>query len=208
MSAGANNSEGVISVLRRGHLRVVALAVVLLLIGWLVRGQHVDRTSVYRGFQGLSLEYPEGWMVTSPAQAGAAPREPTVITDVLYTGPFKPRLEVRRAALPVEVKPRDVLAYLKLNLQHRLILLHTIHQQSLRRGPFDGYRLDYAHALNPVASADDPTTTDVPVAVRVSTLAVLRGRELLSVSVSQPVEHQAANPRLAGQILDSLEVKR
>jgi hypothetical protein len=196
--------EGLPGILRRGDLGVLALGAALLLAGWMVRSGQVDRTELHR-FAGLSLETPAGWISLPDIGAEGKPR---VLTDVLVSDTFKPRVTVSSERLPPAFKEQELSSYVEINLQGALSLFHRIKIRALTLGKRRAVRVDYAYALNPSALPDEPAATDVPVAVRASTLAVLTQGRLLRVDLEQSVAQHRDSPGLANRVLASVKVGR
>jgi hypothetical protein len=205
----SGNKTGLLDILRRGDLAVVGLGALLLLVGWVVRSSHIDRTERHR-FGAASLVTPAGW-VSMPAEDGRQ-----VLADVLVADTFKPRVTVSMERLPKTMqlggrsrKARELESYVALNLQSTLNLYHPIASKALTLAGRRAVRLDYAHAVNPAARPDDPAATDIPVAVRATTLAVLvGGGRLLRVSVEQSVAQHDRRPGLADRVIASIELSR
>ena len=199
-SSASTRDEGLAGVLRRGDLLVVALGLTLLVAGWLVRSGQIDRTKIHR-FEGMTLATPASWM----SLPGRSSRR-QVLTDLLVTDAFKPRVVLSVERLPDGFKPQELSSYIELNLQQGLELFHLVRSRPLKLGAHQAMRLDYSHAVNPAARPDDPAATDVPVAVRASTLAVLAGGKLLRVEVKQSVSQHRVAPGLADAVLASVRV--
>jgi len=193
--------EGIGGVLRRGDLLVPALGLLILCGGWLVRSGQIDRTTERRFDGGLSLRAPASW-ISLPAARGRL-----VLTDVVVPDTFKPRISVADERLPAGFQPAELRGYVELNLQRRLELFHLVAAKQTKLAGRRAVRLDYAYAVNPGARADDPAATDVPVAVRASTLAVLVGERLLRVQVKQSVAQHRAEPGLADAVLGSVRLE-
>jgi len=196
----SSRDEGLTGILRRGDLAVLAVAALLLLGGWLLRARHVDRSTTHR-FQQLQLELPSGWIALPEGRGGRR-----VLADVLATEAFPPRVVLWQETPPPGVKPAELASYLELNLQGRLQLFHLVATRSVEIDGHRAFRLDYAYAVNPGARPDEPAATDVPVAVRASSLAVELGGELLRVDVQQSTAQHRERPDLADRILTSVRV--
>jgi hypothetical protein len=195
---------GLLAVLRRGDLAVLGLGALLLLAGWIVRSGQIDRTERHR-FKGASLSTPAGWVSMPEGKR-------QVLADVLVSDTFKPRVTVFLEPLPESMrgggkKTAELESYVALDLQSALNLYHPIGSKTFKLGGRRAVRVDYAHALNPAASPDDPAATDIPVAVRATSLAVLVGEQLLRVDIEQSVAQRRAHPDLADRVIASLEVK-
>lgn len=199
-TAQGRRDEGIGGVLRRGDLLVPALGLLILCAGWLVRSSQIDRTTEHR-FEDLSLHAPASW-ISLPGPKGRL-----VLTDVVVPDTFKPRISVFAERLPAGFRPAELRGYVELNLQRRLDLFHLVAASQTGLAGRRAMRLDYAYAVNPGARADDPAATDVPVAVRASTLAVLVGERLLRVEVKQSVAQHRAAPGLADAVLGSVQLE-
>lgn len=194
-------ATGMIRILRQGDPGVLVVAVVLLTAGWGLRMHYADRTVQFRGL-GLTLEYPESWGSARvlPVKEG----EPRMmrLANVLAEGSVKPAIKVSSELVPPEVKHSDVPSYLLLDRQQRCNLFHLISREQQDRGRAGkAYRLEFAHATNPAADAEDPAATDTPVVLRVSSLVLHRGRKLLRVDVEQTLAQHKADPGLARRVL-------
>jgi hypothetical protein len=200
----ATRDEGVLGVLRRGNLGVLALAALLLAGGWLLRGRYLDERVRFES-RSVSLEHPAGWLSSQEAAGGE--REAALL-EVLAPGSFRPRITIGREKLPAEVTPAELSSYVLMNLQRGHALLHRVAERALRLEGRPALRLDYAFAVNPAARPDEPAATDVPVTVRGSLLAVMsRDGALVRVVVEQSAAQREASPELADRVLSSVRLR-
>lgn len=204
MAAFRYRATGMVRIARSADLGVLLVAAALLAGGWALRSQYVDCTTQYRGL-GITLEHPDQFSVLEQRADGGAGRA-VVLSDVLVSGSFKPQIQITSETLPAKVSEADLLSFLLLDRQRQCNLFHVIAQRRVKLGRHMAWRLDYAHAVNPADCADDPAATDLPVVVRASSLAVLDRRRLVRVEVWQTAQQQQADPALARQVLDSVQV--
>lgn len=200
-------ATGMIRMLRNADPGVLLVAGMLLVAGWVLRCHYADRTVPFQGM-GLTLEYAESW--GGPQVAIGQQGEPRSMRmeDVLSSGPVKPAINISTEVLPDEVKPQDVPSYLLLERQQHCKLFHLISQRQQDRGRVGrDHWLEFAHAINPADSAEDPAATDTPVVLRVNSLVLHRGRKLLRVDVEQTLAQHKADPGLARRVLGSVKVR-
>ena len=201
-------ATGMIRILRHGDPGVLVAALLLLAAGWGLRSYYADRTAPFKGL-GLTLQYPESW--GGPRVVSGKQGEPRLmrVADVLSPGPVKPAIKVSSEIVPREVKARDIPSYLLLDRQQECTLFHLISQKQQDHGRAGkSHRLEFSHAINPAASAEDPAATDTPVVLRVSSLVLHRGRKLLRVEVEQTLAQHRADPGLARRVLASVKERR
>lgn len=216
--AATTRDEGLTGVLRRADLMVLAVGLVLLLGGWLLRARVLDRTTVYRG-HGITLAHPTGWiLLAEPLSGAASPGDTVELADPLVRATFKPRVAIRSEPWPrggLTVGPagggaraagRALADYALLNLQRELSLFHRIAVEPLQLGRQRAVRVDFAYAINPAARPDDPAATDIPVSVRASALMVRVGDRLVQVEVHQTRAQHRAEPGLADRVLATVRV--
>ncbi len=201
------DEPGIGSVILRGDMLVLAVAGLLLLGGWAVRAQHVERTATYRG-HGVQLEHPRGWSVAEGRKGAELGPGQALVSGLLASGreAFLPRITVVDEHLPREV--REALAledFLQLELRRSLVLFHGAARRQLTIGGKGAVRIDYAHAVNPSASNDHPGVTDVPVVIRAATVGIIDGTRLrrVTVELSQALARQ--QPGLIDRVLSSLK---
>ena len=205
ISAQSTRDEGLLGVLRRGNLGVVAFAGLLLLGGWYLRGQALAQL-VHFESKSVALDHPAGWLDLGDPAAGKD-REATLI-DAFGSGAFRSRIAISREKQPSELKEQELSSYLQLNLQRTLTLFHLVHEQAVRVDGRSGIRIDYAYAVNPVARPDDPAATDVPVVVYASTMAVItRDGEIVRVTVEQPAGSRGERSSFVDRVLGSVHLR-
>lgn len=197
----SKRDAGLLGVLRHGDLLVVAVGLALLLGGWLLRSTQLGRTELRR-FEGLALQVPTGW-ISLPGSG----EHRLVLTELLSPETFKPRVTVSAEPLPAGFQPDQLRGFVELNLQGQLNLFHLIKAEVVTVDGHKGLRLDYAHAVNPVERADDPAATDIPVAVRASTLVLIAGKRLLRVDVERSVARNRRHPEAARALLASVKLE-
>ena len=223
--------EGILDVLRQGHLSVLLLPLAMLLAGWGARVGLARRTVAY-SWRGIGISHPAGWVVTGQA-AEAGAQDSVVLTDLLGPGRIKPRVTLRVAPLPsppaepgappaeAAVAPADQEpapptpsptlspslappAVTGGSLENPLPLYYAMSEQSVQVAGYPATRIESAFAFTQPALTR--RKKDIPVVMRAIDVVILRGVDALSIQVAAPIEDFENQRPALEAVLASLKI--